>query len=285
MASPVAAADPAVATAPRAMSRLLAPPPRDAPPPPVCGAPDGSVLVGEGLGDEVGVLVGVEVGVLVGVEVGESVGVLVGVEVGVLVGVEVGVAVGVAVGDAEVPVKYVPLLVTVTKIDCVYLTVPVPPGPFQQPIANSTVPPEPIPSKVARRLSLKSSVPLNPAVRPWLTTGEMRLLNDPLVLKSAIWADTWKPAGQPSVVDHVGCSEVAPVAGLRLRLPTSEPLAANANPAVSRPTPAIMPSAPETTTRRRSPAAARLMSLASLKGPMASLDTGIAANATALTSN
>lgn len=75
-------------------------------------------------------------------------------------------------------------------MDWVYLTVPVPPAPFQQPTANSTVPPLPNPPVLAMTLILKSSVPLNPDVRPALTTGEMRLISVPLVLKSAISADT-----------------------------------------------------------------------------------------------
>jgi hypothetical protein len=67
--------------------------------------------------------------------------------------------------------------------------VPVPPAPFQQPTANSTVPPLPKPPVLARELILKSSVPLNPAVRPALTTGEIRLISVPLVVKSASSAD------------------------------------------------------------------------------------------------
>src|SRR5271165_2408476 len=110
MAIPIAAADATSATAPRVIRMLLPPPPSDAPLTPVSGAPEGNVLVGDGVA--VGVLVGVDVGVLVGV--GEWVG------VGELVGVAVGVAVALVV--------YVPLANTVTNTDCTYFTgvLPVP---------------------------------------------------------------------------------------------------------------------------------------------------------------
>lgn len=106
----MAAADPSVATPPRASSRLLPPPGRAAPPKPVCGPPDGSVLLAEALSEAlsevlVEVLVDVLVELLVEVLVEELVDVLDDDEV---------VIVGVLVGLAEVPVKYVPLGVTVT---------------------------------------------------------------------------------------------------------------------------------------------------------------------------
>ena len=52
----MAAADPAIATTPEAMSKPLGPLGKAAPPTPVCGAPEGSMLlVGDGLTDDDGV--------------------------------------------------------------------------------------------------------------------------------------------------------------------------------------------------------------------------------------
>jgi len=118
------------------------------------------------------------------------------------------------------------------------------------------------------------------AVVGFSTTFEMRLANDPSVLNSDTTADFWKPDGHPSVVDQVGCRLDAPEAGFSVRLPGSRVLAAMASPAVRRPAPPIMPTAAKSTTRRRT-LTARHLSLASLKGPRASLDTGIAVDATA----
>jgi hypothetical protein len=106
MARPIVAADPASSVAPSAMSRLLLPPGRAAPPAPVPGPPTGCVLVGVGVGVAVGVLVGVGVGV--------------GVAVDVLVGELLGVG-------PVVPVENWPLEVRVTKVSWTHSTSPPPP--------------------------------------------------------------------------------------------------------------------------------------------------------------
>ena len=167
-----------------------------------------------------------------------------------------------------------------TKVNWTYSTFPVPPEPLKHPTANATVPP----FAMSVTLSIWLMVPWKVAL--WIaevglaTTFEMRLAKDPLVLNSDTTADAWKSVGHPSVVDHVGCWLVAPLAGFRVRLPGSRVLAAKASPAVRSPAPPIMPTAAKSTTRRRN-LTARHLSLASLKGPRASLDTGIAAHATA----
>jgi len=70
--------------------------------------------------------------------------------------------------------------------DWVYSTgvvpVPVPPAPFQQPTAHSTVPGfEPlIPARLSSAPTVPSSVPVNPAAfSPALTTGEASVTGDP----------------------------------------------------------------------------------------------------------
>jgi hypothetical protein len=69
MARHVAAKEPSRAVAPRLISSVLGPE-LDAPPAPVCGAPDGGLVLASGaLGVELDVLVGVGVAVLVGVGV------------------------------------------------------------------------------------------------------------------------------------------------------------------------------------------------------------------------
>ena len=98
---------------------------------------------------------------------------------------------------------------------------------------------------------LPSSVPPNGAVRPLLTAGEMRLASVPSGLNSLTSAEAWKFFGQPSVVDHVGVRVVAPLAGVRIRLPGSEPLAASANPAVTSAAPVVMPTSAKSITARR----------------------------------
>ncbi len=233
------------------------------------------VSVGAGVGVPVEVSVGVGVGVGVPVEV--SVGVAVGVAVGALEGVDVGVAVAVLVGvDVGAPVGVVPPLgaeelvvyvvapaATDTNVDCVYTTgvapTPVPPGPFQHPTAHSTVPGDValIPATLSRAPTLPSRVPPNEDVRPLFTVTEMRLARVPSGLNSVTLAEVWWPLGHPSVVDHVGAGVKvrAPLAGSRTRLPGSEPTPAavaaklrgcvlapaSAEPAVSRPAPAVRP--------------------------------------------
>ncbi len=251
-------------------------------------------MVAVGVGVAVGVLVGVDVGVLVGVDVG----VLVGVDVGVLVGVDVGVAVGVAVGvlvgeEVEVgPVEYVVApAATETKMDWTYLTVPVPPMPLQQPTAHSSVPGldalSPLPAVFSNAPTLPSSVPLNAAVMP-TTVGEIRLTSVPPLVNSASWADPWKPLGHPSVVDQVGAGDRvrAPLDGFRARLPGSDPTpAARANPAVSSPAPAIIPSAPMSKTARRIPVTVLHLAFAPRREPRRSLVTGMGVDATASSAN
>jgi len=93
------------------------------------------------------------------------------------------------------------------------------------------------------------------------TTPEMRVTGDPSGLNSSTTADASLPEGHPSVVDQVGWTVRLPLAGVRLRWPGSEPLAARANPAVSSPTPAIMPTAAKIKTTRRTPEAAPHLTL------------------------
>ncbi len=128
---------------------------------------------------------------------------------------------------------------------------------------------------------LPSRVPLNDSVRPLLTAGEMRLTSVPSDLNSDISADTWKPAGQPSVVDQVGVWVAAPLAGLRIRLPGFEPVAAIANPAVRSAAPLIMPATPTSNTARRILPAVRHLNFASRAALGTPSMTGIAADATA----
>jgi hypothetical protein len=206
------------------------------------------VEVSVGVGVAVGVLVGVDVGVLVGVDVGVLVGVDVGVLVGVLVGVDVGVLVGVVppLGAEELVEYELPSEDSVTNVDWMYSTLPVPPAPLQHPIAHSLVPPWGMPAKARSAPTVPSRVPLNAPVRPMLTAGEMRLASV-APLNSAIWADAWKLVGHPSVVDHVGFTVLAPLAGLRDRLPGSAPTLASADAAVSSPAPAARPSTARST--------------------------------------
>jgi hypothetical protein len=275
MAIPIAAADPASATAPNAISTLPPPPGSDAPPAPVSGAPAGRVLVGV----DVGVLVGVEVGVLVGVEVGVLVGVEVGVEVGVLVGVG-----WLGVGPALTVEYELPSEDSLTKVSCTYSKLPVPASCAKQATAKATVPPSA--TSVTPRSPLMGpwNVPLNAAVGAF-TTFETRLAKLPLVLNTDTTADFWKPVGHPSVVDQVGVDEAAPLAGLRLRLPGSKLLAARANPAVSSPAPAIIPSAPVSKNARRIPVTVLHLAFAPRREPRRSLVTGMAVDATAWTAN
>jgi hypothetical protein len=204
------------------------------------------VVVGVLVGVDVGVLVGVDVGVLVGVDVGVlvgvDVGVLVGVDVGVLVGVDVGVLVGVVppLGPVALVEYELPSEDSVTKMDWVYSTVPVPPAALQQPTAHSAVPPSGIWAKASSAPTLPSRDPLNAPVSPMSTAGEMRVARV-APLNSPITADAWKPVGHPSVVDHVGVEEAAPLAGLSVRLPGCDPTPASADAAVSSPAPAARP--------------------------------------------
>jgi hypothetical protein len=85
------------------------------------------------------------------------------------------------------------------------------------------------------------SVPLN-AVVTLATVGETLLPMLPSVFSAYRTADPWKPAGHPSVVDQVGDKVVAPLGGLKLRLPGSVPVTASAAAAVSSPAPAVTPS-------------------------------------------
>jgi hypothetical protein len=91
------------------------------------------------------------------------------------------------------------------------------------------------------------------------TTSEIELAKLPSVLNSDIWADAWKPVGHPSVVEAAGVSDALPLAGVRLRLPGSEPFAASANPAASSPAPVIMPVRPKSKAARRTILALRHM--------------------------
>jgi len=215
--------------------------------------------------------------VLVGVGLAVAVGVAVGVDVGVLVGVDVELLL----------VAYVPLANTVTNTDCTYLTgvlpVPVPPDPFQQPTDHSKVPGWEglTPPLFIRAPTLPFSVPLNALVTA-LTAGEMTLTRAPLGLNSASWADVQLLVGHASVVDHVGVALRLPLDGLRDRLPGSDPTpAARAIPAVSSPTPPIMPTAAKSTIPRRTPVAAGLLLIfSSREWPRSSFDAGIALHAT-----
>jgi hypothetical protein len=119
-----------------------------------------------------------------------------------------------------------------------------------------------------------------------LLTFEMELAKLLSVLNSASWADPWLLAGHASVVFAVGVSVVAPLAGVSTRLPGSDPTPeASANPAVTSPTPAIMPTAPESTTPRRILVAVRHLNFSSRKRLSVSLGAGIADHATACTAN
>jgi hypothetical protein len=223
------------------------------------------VGVGVGVGVDVGVLVGVVVGVLVGVVVGVLVGVVVGVLVGVVVGVLVGVDVGLGDPEEEPVVYELPSGDSVTMVDWTYSELPVPPSPLQQATAHSTVPPSVTPVMLSSCCTVPSSVEPAPngAVRPLLITVEMRLRSVPSGLNSSTRADPWKPFGQPSVVDQVGVRVVAPLAGLRIRLPGSEPFAASASPAVTSPAPVVIPTSPKNMTARRTLLAVRHLLLAS----------------------
>src|SRR5215469_9998779 len=99
---------------------------------------------------------------------------------------------------------------------------------------------------------LPSSVPLNPAVSPLLTTGEKRVTSVPPVVKTEISADTCSAAGHPVEVDQVGVDAAAPVGGFRARLPGCVPTAASADPAVVTAAPAVRPTSPRITALRRS---------------------------------
>ncbi len=184
--------------APRLISSVLGPD-LDAPPAPVCGAPDGGLeLVGGALGVTAGdglvVLVGDAVGVLLGVGVGELLGDSVG--LGEVLG-EVLVEELDPGGAVALVVYVLAPAATDTKIDCSYSTgvdpVPVPPGPFQQPMTNSSVPGVValIPATFSSAPTLPSSVPLNELVRPASTVGEISDTRVPLRLNSAISAESW----------------------------------------------------------------------------------------------
>jgi hypothetical protein len=86
-----------------------------------------------------------------------------------------------------------------------------------------------------------SSAPLNAAVT-LATVGETLLPMLPSVFSANRTADLWKPAGHPSLVDQVGDKVVAPLGGLKLRLPGSVPVTASAAAAVSSPAAAVRPS-------------------------------------------
>jgi hypothetical protein len=269
MATAVAAADPIRAVAPRLISSALGPE-LDPPPAPVCGAPEGGLVL---VGGAVGVPVGDGLVVLVGVGVAVAVGV--GVPVPVCDGVldeldeldvpEVGVPAG-----ADVLVVYVVApAATDTKMDCSYSTpvvpvTPVPPGPFQQPIAHSTVPGAVAvtPATLSSAPTLPSSVPLNGAVRPAFTAGEISDTGVPVKLNSSISAEVSLLVGHASVVDQVGVEVSAPVLALSTRSPGCAPTPANAVPAASRPAPAIMPITPRTTATRPVAVAVRNLTIA-----------------------
>ncbi len=136
MATHVATADPTRAVAPRLISSGLGPE-LDAPPAPVCGAPEGRLelvagAVGVLVGDAVvlGDVVGLEDVVVVGV--GDEVGDVVGDGDAVGLGDEVGDVVG--LGDPDGPVELVVYVVapeaTEMKRDCSCITEPVAAAPL-----------------------------------------------------------------------------------------------------------------------------------------------------------
>lgn len=223
------------------------------------------MLVGDAdaVGVEVGVAVGVAVGVLVGVDVGEDVAATAALlrTLGVLVAVCDCVKLG--VGPTLVVEYVVPSLDSWTKASWTYSTLPVPPDWLKQPTANATAPPFVTLVALSSVLIVPCSVPLNAAVG-LSTTADMLPATDPSVLNSDTTAEPWKPVGHASVVAQVGCVETGPLSGVSVRLPASSVLAAMAKPAVSSPTPAIMPTVAKATASRRIPVGVRLLALSSL---------------------
>jgi len=185
-------------------------------------------------------------------------------------------------GEPEGPVALVVYVVareaTDTKMDCVCLTVPVPPGPLQHATTHSTVPGVEAltPPKFSRAPTGPCSVP---AALP-LISGPNGLVSPPLMVleitvcstppgaeNSTRLADVWKPLGHASVVFQVGVNVRPPVVALSTRLPGSAPTPASAAPAVTIAAPAIMPMPPRRKTARRLVVAARHLVVARRRAP------------------
>jgi hypothetical protein len=156
----------------------------------------------------------------------------------------------VEVGDVAglLLVVYVePFADRVTHSAWTYVLLPVPPRPVEHATTNSLVPPPLtfVPSEISWPIFPRSD-PLN-ALVTLATVGETLLPMLPSAFSAYMTADTWKPAGHPSLVDQVGDNVVAPLGGLKLRLPGSVPVTASAAVAVSSQAPAVRPSAPRST--------------------------------------
>jgi hypothetical protein len=103
------------------------------------------------------------------------------------------------------------------------------------------------------------------ASRSWPDHGEVTLFSTleipptkpPLSVYSSMSADPAKPDGHAVVLPQVGSVVRGPEVTLSVRPPGMVPTAATANPAVTRPAPAIMPIVPRSKVVRRIVAAVR----------------------------
>jgi len=114
---------------------------------------------------------------------------------------------------------------------------------------------------------LSSSWPESGVVGALLTL-EIPLTKVPSVRNSSTSADAVNPEGQAVVVPHFGC--VVRGAGpmlLSVRPPGIVPWVASANPAVTRPAPAIMPIVASSRVARRMVLAVRHLAAASCRAP------------------
>ncbi len=113
---------------------------------------------------------------------------------------------------------------------------------------------------------LPCSSPVNGTVT-LLATPDTVLTRVPLSVYSSTCADTLALDGHASALANFGVEVSAPVAGTSDRTPGRVPVAASANPAVTKPAPAVMPIVPRTRMARRVVLAVRHLAVASRRAP------------------
>src|SRR5215467_7230948 len=115
---------------------------------------------------------------------------------------------------------YAPPAVTVTKIDCAHVAVPVPVVLAKHPTTHSSGVPTgtSVPVEI-RAPTLPTSDPPNGAVTAVCVPTPIWLPTEPFWFSANKTAEPWKPVGHAVVVDQVGVELLGPVAGLSWRLP------------------------------------------------------------------
>src|SRR5215467_10112414 len=115
---------------------------------------------------------------------------------------------------------YAPPAVTVTKIDCAHVAVPVPVVLAKHPTAHSSgVPTGTSVPREIRAATLPNTDPPKGAVTAVCVPAPIWLPIDPFRFSAYKTADPCRPAGHAVTVDQVGMEVLGPVAGLRWRLP------------------------------------------------------------------